>query len=549
MTDLGSISRQDFLRGLVLGAMSAALPASALAEGQSAQANTITLDDLRGFAKVAGLQFTDAELQQVLRDISGDRRGYADLRKLTTANDLVPMSVYRVPGWDALGPMKVDLRTAPVSVERPPRDEDLAFMTVAELGALLRARQTSSTELTRIYLERLKTYGSKLLCVVALTEEIAMRQAARADREMALGRFRGPLHGIPYGLKDLFSVKGYPTQWGTAAYKGQKLDVDCAVFERLSAAGAVCVAKLSLGALAMNDNWFAGRTKNPWKPEEGSSGSSAGSASAMAAGLVAFAIGTETSGSIVSPSLRCRVAGLRPTFGSVSRYGAMTLSWSMDKVGPICRTAEDAALVLAALLGKDSRDRGSIDRPFVYRTPSDLGGVKVGLYGTPNPEVVNLLLSLGAETGEFKIPKAIPGLGAIISVEAAAMFDEITVDGRLNLVTENEWPQIFRAARFVPAVEYVQAERARTLLVEAYLEAFEPFDLVVGNGSAGPMIYTTNLVGLPQIHVPFRPMPGNTYESFSLFAKPFEEAKLVGAAHLVQQRMAFHRLRPSLAAL
>lgn len=431
-------------------------------------------------------------------------------------------------------------------IKRPLSDEDIAFLTVNELGHLIRTKQISSTELTKIYLERLKRYGNRLLCVVTLTEELALRQAKAADEEIAKGKYRGPLHGIPYGIKDLFAVKGYPTQWGTEAFKGQVIDENCAVFEKLEMAGAVCLAKLSLGALAMNDNWFGGWTQNPWNSKEGSSGSSAGSAAAMAAGLAAFAIGTETSGSIVSPSQRCRVTGLRPTFGSVSRFGAMCLSWSMDKVGPICRTAEDAALVLEALLGRDERDMSSIDRPFQYSTPKDLKGVRIGVLGSQDTEYAKMLTSLGATLGEFKLPTAPAGLDAIISVESAAMFDAITRDGKLNLVKENQWPQFFRAARFIPAVEYAQAERARTKLFRDYEAAFSPFDLVLAAGTAGPMIYNTNLTGHPQIHVPFKPDDKGGYVSFSLFAKPFQEAKMIGAAHLVQMKTGFYRLRPNL---
>lgn len=546
----GSMTRTDFLRTMVLGVVATG-PAGSLAlesQNQTApQANDITIADLKSFCKVAGITLTDAELEVVRRDVAGDRAGYASLREATDDYGLVPPNVYRIPGEvDELGPMKVDVRPARVTPKRPATDEDVAFLTVNELSHLLRTRQISSTDLTKIYLARLKQHGAKLLCVVALTEDLALKQAAEADREIAFGRYRGTLHGIPYGMKDLFAVKGYPTQWGTEAFRNQTIDIDCAVFEKLTLAGGVCLGKLSLGALAMNDVWFGGRTTNPWNPKEGSSGSSAGSASAMAAGLVAFAVGTETSGSIVSPCLRCRVTGLRPTFGSVSRYGAMCLSWSMDKVGPICRTAEDAALVLAALVGRDERDFSSIDRPLIYRSPKDLKDVRVGVLGRQDTEYAQMLTSLGAKLGEFKLPRAPAGLDAIISVESATMFDKITRDGRLNLVKENQWPQFFRSARFIPAVEYAQAERARTKLFRDYEAAFSEFDLVLAAGSGGQMIYNSNLTGHPQIHVPFKPADGGGYTSFSLFAKPFQEAKMIGAAHLVQMKTEFYRLRPDL---
>jgi len=543
------LSRSDFLKSLVMGVMAAGIPGAALAAGQGAapqKEGDLTVDDLRSFAKIAGLTFTDAELEQARKDIQNDRAGYAGLRTACDDYGLLPMNVYRAPGYDKLGPTKIDVKPAQVKLTRPTKDEDVAFLTVNELGHLIKTKQITSTELTKIYLARLKEYGPKLLCLVTLTEDLALKQAQQADDEIKQGKYRGPLHGIPYGIKDLFAVKGYPTQWGSAAYKDQVVDENCAVFEKLTAAGAVCLAKLSLGALAMNDVWFGGRTKNPWNPSEGSSGSSAGSASAMAAGLIAFGIGTETSGSVVSPSQRCRVTGLRPTFGSVSRYGGMCLAWSMDKVGAICRTAEDAAVVFASIVGADERDCHSLDRPFVYKTPKDLKGVKVGVLGRQDAEYAKMLADLGATLSEFRLPKQVPGLGAIISVEGATMFDTITRNGRLNLVTENTWPQFFRAARFIPAVEYAQAERGRTLLVKIWNEAFAPFDLVVGAGTAGPMIYNANLTGFPQIHIPFKPDDKGGYTSFSLLAKPFQEDKLIGAAHLVQMKTGFYRLRPDL---
>ncbi len=545
MDDL-TFSRADFLKSMVLGVASAGIDLPAFAQAGSApQAPAIMIDDLKSFAKIAGLTFTDQELTQIQRDIASDRAGFRAIREYVNDYSLVPSNIYKIPGFKEPD-LKIEVRTAGPKPTRPSSDEDIAFMTVDELGHLIKSKQLTSTELTQIYLRRLKQYGNRLLCIVTLTEDLALAQAKQADAEIAQGRYRSPLHGIPYGIKDLFAVRGYPTQWGTEAFRGQQIDENSAVFERLTEAGAVCLAKLSLGALAMNDNWFGGRTLNPWNPKEGSSGSSAGSASAMAAGLVSFAIGTETSGSIVSPSQRCRVTGLRPTFGSISRHGAMCLSWSMDKVGPICRTAEDAALVLTELLGRDTRDASSIDREFVYRSPKDLKGVKVGALGRQDAEYVTALKSLGAEVAEFKLPQVPPGLDSIIAVESATMFDEITRDGKLNLVKENQWPQIFRAARFIPAVEFAQAERARTKLFHAYQEAFAPFDLVVATSSAGPMIYNSNLTGHPQIHVPFKPTDNGGYTSFSIFAKPFEEAKMIGAAHLVQMQTKFYRLRPDL---
>lgn len=540
------ITRAELLRSVVVAAVAAAVP-SALAEEKVAQATAaITVDDLKSFAKVAGLSFTDAEYTEILASAKNYPAQFANLRKQTAANSLVPPNAYRVKGSENFTDSKVKVSPARVSLKRPQKDEDIAFLTVNELGHLIRTKQITSVELTNIYLARLKEFGPKLRCVVTLCEELALKEAKQADAEIKAGKLRGPLHGIPYGIKDLFAVRGYPTQWGTAAYKGQVIDEDAAVVVKLREAGAVLLAKLSLGALAMNDNWFGGKTLNPWNPAEGSSGSSAGSASSMAAGLVAFAIGTETSGSIVSPSQRCRVTGFRPTFGSVSRRGAMCLSWSMDKVGPICRTAEDAALIFGALVGRDGGDFSSVHRPFNYASPRDLKGMKIGIMGTPAAEAVDILKAAGAETSPFKIPTTPAGLDLIISVEAAAMFDDLTRSEKFALVTENEWPRIFRAARFISAVEYAQAERARTLLIQNWEQAFEPFDLVLGASHAVATIYNTNLTGHPQLFIPLQPTPTG-YTSVSFLGKPWNEAKMIQAAHILQMKTGFYRLRPDLA--
>ncbi len=549
MSQDAMISRKDVLKGLVLGLGGLAVPSLGLAAWQNpapASSSAITLDDLKSFAKIAGLKMTDEELNQVLDEVRQAPAGYAMLRTQPPANGLQPSSVFRVPGVSPDPRPRISVRVSSGPMLSNPSDEDLAFATVAELGALLRAKEVTSVQLTRLALNRMKRWGEPLKCVVALLEERALQQAERLDAESRAGKWRGPLHGIPYGLKDLFSARGAPTQWGTAAFQGQIIDQDAAVVEKLEAAGAILVAKVSLGALAMNDNWFGGRTKNPWNPTQGSSGSSAGSACSVAAGLVPFAIGTETSGSIVSPSHRCRVVGFRPTFGSVSRHGAMALSWSMDKVGPICRSAEDPALVLAALLGADPRDPGSVSRSFVYAPRKDLKGQKWGLLGRPDPKAQSLLEAAGVQFQPWTAPPLNPALGAIIACEAAAVFDEITRNGRLSLVTENEWPQIFRAARFVPAVEYLQLERARTLLIQAYSKAFEGLDGVLAPDHAVATIYPMNLAGFPQLLLPWGANDRGTEQSVSLLGSPLSEPNLIAAGALLQRSTDFHRRRPDL---
>jgi Asp-tRNA(Asn)/Glu-tRNA(Gln) amidotransferase A subunit family amidase len=537
------LTRSDFLRAMVGSAAVAALPAGLRAEKMPLDA--VTVGDLKSFAKIAGLTFSETEYAEIIKSIKEQQDGYQSLRKQNLQNSQVPVEAYRVSGSDGFKNQTIKVTPARVKLKRPKSDEDIAFLTVVELSHLIQTRQISSLELTTLYLKRLKEFGPKLLCVVTLCEETALAEAKQADQELLAGKSRGPLHGIPYGIKDLFAKKGYPTQWGTAAYKGQVIEEDAAVVTKLREAGAILVAKLSLGALAMNDVWFGGKTLNPWNPKEGSSGSSAGSASAMAAGLVAFTIGTETSGSIVSPSQRCRVTGFRPTFGSVSRYGAMCLAYSMDKVGPICRTAEDAALVFAALLGQDSRDVGSIARPFIYSSPKNLKGMRVGILGSPPAEALDILKAAGAELSPFKAPETMDGLDLVIAVEASAMFDSLTRSERLALVTENGWPEFFQAGRFIPAVEYVQAQRARTILIERWKKAFAEFDVVISSGIAAPMIYDGNLTGYPQLFVPLRPTTTG-YSSVSLLAKPWDEAKQISAAHVLQAKTQFHRLRPDL---
>ncbi len=540
------LTRAEFLRAVAVGAASLALARRGLGAQSASAKPELTLDDLKAYLKLADLRMSDDEMRQVLQ--AGVAEGvaeYAGLRKAVDSYDLVPRSVFRPIGAERLRPGRVTVRARAVRLRRPSDDEDLAFLSVTELGHLLRTRRVSSVELTELAIRRLQRFGPKLRCLVTLMEERALRMARRADEELQAGRVRGPLHGIPTGVKDLFATKGYPTQWGTEAFRGQLLDYDAAVVERLDAAGAVIVAKLSLGALAMDNKWFGGDTLNPWNPKEGSSGSSAGSAAAVAAGLLPYAIGTETSGSIVSPSLRCRVSGLRTTFGTVSRFGAMTLSWSMDKIGPICRTIEDAALVLAALIGQDPRDLATVNRGFAYAPPADLQGWTIGVVGKPERQALDLLERAGAKLREADLPKMPPGLGNIIGVESAAMFDEITRDGRVNLV-ENEWPLYFRASRFVPAVEFAQAERARAKLCEQWDEAMALFDCMVLADSGGEAIYPANLCGLPQAIIPCGTHPDGKSRSVSFLARPYQEAKAIGAADVVQRSTDYHRRRPDL---
>ena len=410
----------------------------------------ITVPMLRTAQQLFGLNFSDAQLDSTRRNLSGYRDSYEALRKVDLPNSVAP-----AVGFD---PRPLRLRQLQVSaggsagklpetakVKLPANRDDLAFYTVRQLGELLRTRQVTSEELTSFFLTRLKKYDPQLHCVITLTEDLALQQARAADAEIKAGKYRGPLHGVPFGVKDLFSARGYKTTWGSVPYKEQVLNEDAAVVERLRAAGAVLVAKLTLGELAQGDVWFGGKTRTPWDVSKGSSGSSAGSAAAVAAGLLPFAIGTETLGSILSPSTACGVTGLRPTYGRVSRAGAMALSWTMDKAGPLARSAEDCAMVLAALTaaGPDARDPATLLAPnrFEYAFGSSVKKLRVGYikkafdqdYPTRANDLATLevLRKLGVELVPLELPALSPGmLRFILTAEGAAAFDDLTRSGR-----------------------------------------------------------------------------------------------------------------------
>jgi Asp-tRNA(Asn)/Glu-tRNA(Gln) amidotransferase A subunit family amidase len=426
----------------------------------------LTSDMLDVASRVFGLEFTAAERDSMLDNVNNARTSYEALRKIDLPNDVAPALYFNpLPAGftPPAGPSSFKASSYG-KVTLPANRDDLAYYTVGQLGELIRTKQISSVELTQFFLNRLKTYDPKLHCVITLTEELAISQAKRADAELKAGKYRGPLHGIPYGAKDLLAKKGYKTTWGAAPYKDQTLDLDATVVRKLEKAGAVLCAKMTLGALAMGDVWFGGMTRNPWNIEAGSSGSSAGSASSVSAGLLPFAIGTETLGSIVSPSTVCGTTGLRPTFGRVSRHGAMALSWSMDKIGPITRSVEDCALVFNAIYGPDGNDPTVIAAPFRYVPLTSLKGLRIGYvrkgfesnYANRGNDSLTLqtLRKLGAELVPFDLPTSVsPGrISFLLTVEAAASFDELTRSGRDDLMVrqgKNAWPNAFRSARFV----------------------------------------------------------------------------------------------------
>lgn len=524
--------------------------------------NVISREVVAEAEKVVGLNFTDAERDSMLDDLNELHRSYDTLRMVTLENSIPPAITFNpiLPGIQFNTERKLFKTSTVTNVKTPENIEDLASYTVTQLAQLIKSRKITSVQLTRMYLDRLKKYGSKLECVVTLTEDLAMEQARRADEEIVAGRYRGPLHGIPWGAKDLLAKKGYATTWGATPYKDQVIDVDATVVKRLEDAGAVLVAKLTLGELAWGDVWFGGKTRNPWNLEEGSSGSSAGSAAATAAGLVGFAIGTETWGSIVSPSTRCGTTGLRPTYGRVSRHGAMALSWSMDKIGPICRSVEDCAIVFNAIYGPDGNDRTVVDLPFNWDSKIKLSRLRIGYlkkefdHDRPNKAnddaVLETLRGLGAKLIPIELPDyPIGHLSFILSAEAAAAFDELTRSNRDDLLVrqiKNAWPNVFRQSRFIPAVEYIQANRVRTLVMAAMAETMDTIDVYVAPSFGGNNLLLTNLTGHPAVVVPNGFTDKGSPTSITFIGDLYDEATLLGLAKAYQDATDWHLKHPKL---
>jgi Asp-tRNA(Asn)/Glu-tRNA(Gln) amidotransferase A subunit family amidase len=477
----------------------------------------ITKEMLRNALKVAGLEFTDPQLDMMLPTMNRTLPSFEALRKKVVPLDTEPATSFH-PLLPEILPKKAQFRPSKLKSKpkRPANLEDLAFLPVTELAPLVKSKQVSSVELTKMYLARLKKYSPKLLCVITLTEDLALQQATVADQEIRAGRYKGPLHGIPYGAKDLFNTAGILTTWGAEPYQEQIPTYDATVITRLHHAGAVLVAKLSMGALAQGGLWFGGMTKTPWNIEQTSSGSSAGSASATAAGLVGFSIGTETLGSIISPSTRCGCAGLRPTYGRISRYGAMALSWTMDKIGPICRSVEDCALVLKAAYGPDGHDLTTLDIPVEWNPALPLAKLRVGVVQSEFDRArgdskaayataLDALRKAGAELKPVTLPDFQSGpLSIILNAEAAAAFDDLTRSGGVDQLkgqSPQDWPNSFRSARTLPAVEYIRAQRERTILQRDMEKFMADWDVLVSPTNTA-LLQVTNLTGHPQITVP-----------------------------------------------
>jgi Asp-tRNA(Asn)/Glu-tRNA(Gln) amidotransferase A subunit family amidase len=558
------IDRRSFVKMIpAIGAGLAAAP-SEEAEAAAPSPQRVTKEILHNAEQLLGIELTDAQETMALPGVNRNLNSYETLRKIDVPLDTEPgIAFHPAPPGKTFNTKRSKFKLSKVEAPKFNAPEDLAFCTLTQLAELVRTRKVSPVELTKMYLARLKRYGPKLLCVVTLTEELALAQAEAAEKEIKGGKYRGALHGIPCGVKDLFATRDIRTTWGAEPFREQMIDYDATVIERLRDAGAVLVAKLSMGALAMGGRWFAGMTRNPWQPEEtntGSSGSSAGSSSATSAGLVGFTLGTETLGSIVSPSSRCGVVGLRPTYGRISRFGAMGLSWTMDKIGPICRGVEDCAAVLHALYGPDGRDITVGDAPFHWNPDAPLSKMRIGylkaefeqgndqrkaMYQT----ALDALRSAGAKLEPMELPQFPTGsLLIILNAEAAAAFDDLTRSGGVNQLSgqgAGDWPNSFRTSRFIPAVEYLRAQRARTLLMRQMDELMSQWDVFVSPAPGSASLSITNLTGHPAIVVPCG-FINNLPQAIMFTGRLYDEASPLRVALAFERATPWHTMHPKL---
>jgi len=551
------IARRRFLQCFSgIGAASTLFTSTLWSRYAASRENGVTVEMIRDAEWAAGVSFTDEERKLMASELNEQIEMYAQIRALNIPNSVSPALRFDpvLPG------MTFDREEKPFKISRgavreiPANRDELAFWSVLDLSRALKARKITSLELTQLYLRRLKRYDPLLNCVVALTEETALKQARRADAEIDAGKYRGPLHGIPWGAKDLLATKDYPTTWGAMPFRNQRFDQDATVVVKLEEAGAVLVAKLTLGALAMGDKWFGGRTNSPWNPKRGSLGSSAGPAATVAAGLVGFAIGSETRGSIVSPATRCGITGFRPTYGRVSRYGAMALCWSMDKLGPMCRSAQDCAIVFNAIRGADEKDPTTVDMPFNWDPDQPLSTIRIGyLKGAfeeseHDARSLETLRALGVDPIPVELPDfPVDAMDSILMAEAAAAFDELTMSGRDDLLVsqdESAWPNAFRKARLIPAVEYIQANRARTLLMQATEEALKNVDVHITPTEAS--LALDNLTGHPLVSVPNGFTKRGEPTSIGFLGGLYKDAALLRVAKAFQDATDYHLKRPPL---
>jgi Asp-tRNA(Asn)/Glu-tRNA(Gln) amidotransferase A subunit family amidase len=527
-----------------------------------AQPRQDSLMQIQEWGKWYNLEFTTAEADSMLSNLQQMRRLYVNMHKTLPANDIpYPFAFHPAPiGFSIPNNQQKINWIIPSNVSLPKNKTDLAFYSIPQLASLIKNKKISSVELTTFFLNRLKQWGDTLEAVITLTEDLALREAKQADDDLKKGIYRGPLHGIPYGLKDLFAVKGYKTTWGTTPYMDQMIDEDAFVYTQLKKAGAVLCAKLSLGSLAYDNRWFGGFTRNPWNLPQGSSGSSAGSAAVTAAGLLPFAIGTETLGSIVSPSTRTGTTGLRPTFGTVSRSGAMVLCWSLDKAGPICRSAEDAAIVFAYIKGTDGKDASAVDHAFNYNPKADFKKIKIAYaenYFNRLPkdakewQVLDVYRSLGVKLQPVQFPDSaiypFNIVSVVLNAESAAAFDELTRTNRDDLIERQDrafWPNSFRAARFIPAVEYINANRYRYNMMKGLNDFMKDYDVVIVPTYMGSQLAITNLSGHPALCMPMGFSSSGAPVSITLLGNLYDEVSILLAGKAYQDATEHNKKRP-----
>lgn len=520
--------------------------------------------DIKASQRLIGVNFTDAEIDTMLTYLERNRKGFDSMRTRKLNPNVVPSMVFtpfpvgiEIP--QNAGPIDWSIDE---SIKLPKKREELAFYPIWKLAGLIKSKKITSLELTQLYLDRIKKYDDQLLSFVTVTEDLAIAQAKKADQEIAAGQYRGILHGIPYGVKDLAAVPNYPTTWGAEAYKDQVINETATLVQKLEDAGAVLLGKLVSGTLARGDVWFGGKTKNPWDLEQGASGSSAGPGSATSAGLVAFSIGTETLGSIVSPSTRCGISGLRPTYGRVSRAGVMALSWSMDKAGPMCRDARDCAIVLDAIRGVDGVDMTVVDAGFGYAENADISNMKIGYFyeqfendssdnSVNNDKTLEIIRSMGMTPEKVELPKDFPfnAFDIILRAEAGAFFDELILTRRDSLLVEQHKgsrANSLRQARFIPAVEYLQANRHRRNLIEDMHAKMQGYDIIISPTFGGRQLQITNLTGHPAMAIPNGFDEKGRPTSITLVANFFDEEKLISFAEAFQAATDFEEKHPPL---
>ncbi|MFI5144477.1 MAG: amidase [Ignavibacteria bacterium] len=522
----------------------------------------IDQDDVLHAEKLFGLDFSQAKIDSMMPLLIEQEKNYENMRKVNLPNNIPPCYNFNfMPNENFF----FDSENLPMELsdysktELPDNKEDLAFYSIGQLAEMIRTKKITSVELTQFFLSRLKKYAPVLHCVVTFTDSIAMLQAVKADKEIESGHYKGVLHGIPFGIKDMYSTKKYPTTFGSPPYKDQIIDEDATIVVKLRDAGAVLVAKLSLGELAMDDVWFGGLTRNPWDTSKGSSGSSAGPAASVSAGLLPFAIGSETWGSIVSPSTVCGVTGLRPSYGRVSRHGAMQLSWTMDKVGPICRNIEDCAIVLKTISGSDPKDPTAVDYPFVYSPKVDMHLLKIGYFKSDfdkdtsinvpfNNAAMDELRKMGATLVPLELPDLpVNDMSILLLCEAASAFDELTLTNRDDdMVQQNKdrWPNVFRAAHFIPATEYIRANRLRYLLIQQMDAVMKQVDICIAPSLAGDNLLVTNLTGHPSVVVPNGFIDEKTPTSIVFIGQLFGEGNLLAIAKKYQDATGFQLIHP-----